>query len=221
MPSRTVEDYLKQLLLEEQRTSERLVGMGRLAALAGVTPGTATAMVKSLADAGLVSYEPRIGVRLARRGRRIAVQMVRRHRLLEAFLVQVLGLDWSEVHEEAEVLEHAVSDRVLLRIDELLGHPSVDPHGDPIPTPAGAVAQPRLSSLADCDPGRFQVARVADQDAGFLEFAGKRGLVPGARLEVVGRDPVADLVTLRAGRRKPITVGLAAARKILVEPRIP
>jgi DtxR family Mn-dependent transcriptional regulator len=193
--------------------------MGRLAAVAGVTPGTATAMVKSLAEAKLVRYEPRIGVRLTPRGRKVAVQILRRHRLLEVFLVEVLGLKWSEVHEEAEVLEHAVSDRVLRRIDELLGHPTVDPHGDPIPSSAGKVAQPRLQSLADCPPGRVEVARVADQDPHFLEFAGKRGLVPGAVLEVVGRDAIADLLTIRIPRRKPTTIGLAAARKVLVVPR--
>lgn len=219
MPSRTVEDYLKRLLLEEQRMERKLVPMGRLAAVAGVTPGTATAMVKSLAEARLVSYEPRVGVRLTPRGRKVAVQMLRRHRLLEVFLVRVLGLSWSEVHEEAEVLEHAVSDRVLKRIDDLLGHPTVDPHGDPIPTSAGKVEERRLTSMADCGLGRYEVARLTDQDPGFLEFAEQRGLVPGARIEVLGRDRVADLVTLRVPRRRPMTIGLAAARKVLVATR--
>ena len=220
MPSRTVEDYLKRLLLlEEQRMDKKLVSMGRLAAMAGVTPGTATAMVKTLAEAKLVGYEPRVGVRLTKRGRKIAVGVVRRHRLLEVFLVDVLGLKWSEVHEEAEVLEHAISDRVLKSIDDLLGHPKVDPHGDPIPTSGGKVDRPRLQSLAECGPGRFRVARVADQDPRFLEFAGRKGLVPGADLEVIGRDAVEDLVTVRAPRRKPVTIGLAAARKVLVAQR--
>ncbi|MHC4224177.1 MAG: metal-dependent transcriptional regulator [Planctomycetota bacterium] len=218
MPSRTVEDYLKRLLLEEQVAEGDLVPMGRLAAVAGVTPGTATAMVKTLAEAKLLIYEPRVGVRLTSRGRKIAVQVLRRHRLLELFLVETLGLKWSEVHEEAEVLEHAISDRVLNRIDELLGHPTVDPHGDPIPTSAGKVALPRLQSLAECGSGRFEVARLADQDPQFLEFAAKRGLVPGARLQVKDRDPLADLVTVQAPRRKPATIGLAAARKVLVAP---
>src|SRR6476620_7329433 len=108
--------------------------MGRLAAAMGVVPGTATTMVKTLADSGLVTYEPRSGTRLTAGGEKLALHVLRRHRLVEPFLVKTLGLDWSEVHEEAEELEHAISDKVLHRIDQLLGHPTTDPHGDPIPT---------------------------------------------------------------------------------------
>ena len=112
--------------------------MGKLATAMGVVPGTATTMMEALADSGLVAYEPRGGVRLTRGGARVlALHVLRRHRLVELFLVQVLGMDWSEVHPEAEELEHAISDKVLERIDTLLGHPSVDPHGDPIPPPRG------------------------------------------------------------------------------------
>src|SRR5215471_11725921 len=134
MASSTVENYLKQLYLEQQVTNNRLVSMGRLAALLNVVPGTATSMIKTLADSGLVSYEPRSGVRLTTGGEQLALHVLRRHRLVELFLVKVLGLDWSEVHAEAEELEHAISDKVLEKIDGLLGHPSADPHGDPIPT---------------------------------------------------------------------------------------
>src|SRR3954447_19928311 len=150
MATSTVEDYLKQLYLEQQSGPERLVPMGRLASLMGVVPGTATTMVKALAEARLVEYEPRGGGRLAGGGEQLALHVLRRHRLVELFLVEVLKLDWSEVHEEAEELEHAISDKVLERIDAYLGHPSVDPHGDPIPSAKGKVADARHKSLADC-----------------------------------------------------------------------
>src|SRR5436305_5917057 len=154
MPTSTVENYVKQLYLEQQRAPEQLVSMGKLASAMGVVPGTATTMVKALADSGLVAYEPRGGARLTRGGEQLALHVLRRHRLVELFLVKVLGLDWSEVHTEADELEHAVSDKVLERMDALLGRPSVDPHGDPIPTAKGHLDELRLDSLADCPLGR-------------------------------------------------------------------
>src|SRR5205809_1615114 len=155
MASSTVEDYVKQIYLEQLGAADRddLVSMGRLAAAMGVVPGTATAMIKALADAGLVEYEPRGGARLTRGGERLALHVLRRHRLVELFLVKVLGLDWSEVHDEAEELEHAISDKVLDKIDKLLGHPSVDPHGDPIPTAKGKVSEERLAALPEVGTG--------------------------------------------------------------------
>src|SRR3954462_11973684 len=162
MPSSTVENYLKQIYLEQQaaHTDEAgLVAMGRLASAMGVVPGTATSMIKALADSGLVQYEPRGGVRLTHHGEQLALHVLRRHRLVELFLVKVLGLDWSEVHAEAEELEHTISDKVLERIDALLEHPSVDPHGDPIPTAKGKLAEPRHISLLNCEKGqRLRVA---------------------------------------------------------------
>src|SRR4051812_48756311 len=119
MPSVTVENYVKQIYLEQQRAAGELVSMGRLAAAMGVVPGTVTTMVKSLADAELVDYEPRGGARLTRGGEQLALHVLRRHRLVELLLVKVLGLDWSEVHAEAEELEHVISDKVLDRIDAL------------------------------------------------------------------------------------------------------
>src|SRR6266850_5993557 len=148
MPSITVENYLKQLYLEQQNSAEELVQMGKLANAMGVVPGTATSMVKALADSGLVSYEPRFGAKLTKGGEQLALHVLRRHRLVELFLVKVLGLDWSEVHDEAEQLEHAISEKVLERIDAFLGHPAVDPHGDPIPTSKGKVTAQRHASLA-------------------------------------------------------------------------
>ena len=130
MPTSTVEDYLKCILAAQQRRPESLVTMGEIGSALGVAPGTVTAMVKTLAESGLVAYEPYSGVRLSEAGERLATHVLRRHRLIELFLVEKMGYDWSEVHDEAERLEHAVSERVIDRIDELLGRPSVDPNGD-------------------------------------------------------------------------------------------
>ena len=218
MPSVTVENYLKQLYLSQQEEPDRLVAMGKLAGAMGVVPGTATTMVKALADSGLVSYEPRGGVRLTRAGEQLALHVLRRHRLIELFLVKVLGLDWSEVHAEAEELEHAVSDKVLERMDQVLGHPSVDPHGDPIPSAKGKVDESRHGSLADCALNKpCRIARVLDQDPAFLQFVERCGLMPGVNVTVEVRDALADAVWVRPKDRRPLTLGTAAAAKILVE----
>src|SRR3954464_9902471 len=146
MPTSTVENYVKQLYLEQQRAPEHLVSMGKLATVMGVVPGTATTMMKALAGSGLVAYEPRGGVRLTHGGEQLALHVLRRHRLVELFLVKGLGLDWGEGHIEAEELEHAISDKVLEKIDTLLGRPSVDPHGDPIPLANGKVEASPITS---------------------------------------------------------------------------
>jgi DtxR family Mn-dependent transcriptional regulator len=219
MPSSTVEDYLKQIYLEQQQSaSDELVPMGRLATAMGVVPGTATSMVKALADSGLVDYEPRGGARLTRGGEQLALHVLRRHRLVELFLVKVLGLDWSEVHDEAEELEHAISEKVLARIDEFLKYPSVDPHGDPIPTAKGKVADAPLQPLATAPLStRLRITRVVDQDPPFLQFLDRSGLMPGVVIQITGREPAADAITLRSGGGA-VTLGLGAAAKILVEP---
>lgn len=220
MPSSTVENYLKQLYLEQQNAPGELVSMGKLAAAMSVVPGTATTMVKALADSGLVSYEPRGGVKLTRGGEQLALHVLRRHRLVELFLVKVLGLDWSEVHDEAEELEHSISDKVLDRIDAILEHPSVDPHGDPIPPAKGRPHPvPPRQSLADSEPDRsYRVARVIDQSPAFLQFVHRCGLVPGVTVAVERRDDVADAVRVRPARGEAVTLGTAAAMKVLVEP---
>ena len=218
MPSSTVENYLKHLYLSQPRDSADLVPMGHLASTMSVAPGTATAMVKTLADAGLVDYEPRSGARLTSAGTKLALAVLRRHRLIELFLVKTLGLDWSEVHEEAEELEHAVSDKVLKKMDNLLGHPRVDPHGDPIPTATGTVTLTDQPSLVDCTAGRpVQIARVLDQDPHFLQFVDRSGLTPGTGVVVESRDTDADAVTIQPNAYPPITIGNLAASKILVE----
>lgn len=221
LPSSTVENYLKAIYAAETALApEALVPMGHLAAALDVVPGTATTMVKTLAESGLVRYEPYAGVRLTPAGTRLAALVLRRHRLVELFLVQVMGMSWAEVHDEAEHLEHAVSDRLIARMDEMLGFPSVDPHGDPIPTADGGVAQRAYDTLLDCPVGApLRVARVADQDAAFLRFIEQHDLKPGQDIEVIGRDPSADAVILRSAADRVVTLGSRAASKVLVDVR--
>ena len=216
--SSTVEDYLKHLYAEQHDAGSGLLPMGKLAQALGVTPGTATTMVKALADNGLVKYEPRDGVRLTGAGERHALNVIRRHRLVELFLVRELGLDWSEVHEEAEELEHAISDKVLDKIDVLLGHPQFDPHGDPIPGAKGQLASATLKSLAECVLHKpMRIARVTGQDAAFLQTLHRLGLTPGTQVVVEARDSLADSVTIRPKGQSVTSLGTAAAAKILVE----
>src|SRR6266704_841810 len=197
LPSSTVENYLKAIYLGQSALSRdvRLVPMGQVAASLGVTPGTATTMVKALAESGLAEYEPYSGVRLTAAGEKLAGLVLRRHRLVELFLVQVMGMSWAEVHDEAEQLEHVVSERLIERIDDMLGHPTHDPHGDPIPTPEGAIASTELDNLMTCPVGEtLRVTRIADQDPAFLRFIESHHLKPGQRVEVEQRDAAADSV---------------------------
>jgi DtxR family Mn-dependent transcriptional regulator len=219
LPSHTVENYLKAIFLAQVNLlpSEPLVPMGQLASALGVVPGTATTMVKALAEAGLVRYEPYAGVRLTPAGEKLAARVLRRHRLIELFLVQVMGMSWTEVHDEAEHLEHAVSDRLIERIDEMLGRPSADPHGDPIPGPEGTLSRPEYQTLLTCPVGEdVTVRRVSDQDSEFLRFVERHDLKPGQMVRVQDRDPAADSVRLKGDTRE-FTIGARAASKVLVE----
>src|SRR5213083_1601468 len=217
LPSSTVENYLKAIYQGQAALArdERLVSMGHVASALGVTPGTATTMVKALAESGLVDYEPYSGVRLTAAGEKLAGLVLRRHRLVELFLVQVMGMSWDEVHDEAEQLEHAVSERLIDRIDHMLGRPSRDPHGDPIPNPDGAIAARHLDNLLTCPiKTPLTVTRIADQDPAFLRFIEKNDLKPGQKVEVETRDAAADSVLLR-GKNDRITIGARAASKLL------
>jgi DtxR family Mn-dependent transcriptional regulator len=221
LASSTVENYLKAIFLGAPSTrsqeSYALLPMGQLAAALGVAPGTATAMVKALAESGLVRYEPYAGVALTPAGEKLAALVVRRHRLLELFLVQVLGFGWDEVHDEAEHLEHAVSDRLIERIDEMLGRPEVDPHGDPIPDAQGAVRSQDVQTLLTCPLSTaVTVTRVLDQDKAFLRFIERHDLKPGQSITVEARDSAADSVRVHSAGAEPITIGARAASKVLV-----
>ena len=204
LPSSTVENYLKAIYQGQSAlpAGARLVPMGQVAAALSVTPGTATTMVKALAESGLAEYEPYSGVRLTAAGEKLAGLVLRRHRLVELFLVQVMGMSWDEVHDEAEQLEHVVSERLIERIDEMLGRPTHDPHGDPIPTAEGTITPHHLDSLLTCPVGApLRVTRIADQDPAFLRFIESNGLKPGQAIEVEARDAAADSVRLRLAER--------------------
>jgi len=218
MLTSTVENYLKCIYLEEQRDSVDLVSTGRIASALRVAPGTATAMIKTLTESGLVSYEPYAGVRLTSSGSKLATHVLRRHRLVELFLVKIMGMDWSEVHAEAEVLEHAVSDRLIDRMDEILGRPAVDPHGDPIPTAGGKVDETTHSNLLDCHVGRaLRVTRVTDQRSEFLRLLERHRLMPGRKATVEARDQLAETVQIRPEGDPPFQLSFQAASRILVE----
>jgi DtxR family Mn-dependent transcriptional regulator len=219
LPSSTVENYLKAIYAGAAGLSapHRLLPMGQLATALGVTPGTATTMVKTLAESGLVEYEPYAGVALTSAGEKLAALVLRRHRLIELFLVRFMGYSWDEVHDEAEQLEHVVSDRLIERIDEMLGRPEADPHGDPIPNSEGHVKQQDAQSLLTC-PLRtpVTVSRVIDQDRVFLRFIEQNNLKPGESIEVEERDAASDSVRVRGKNDKQITIGTRAASKLLV-----
>jgi DtxR family Mn-dependent transcriptional regulator len=221
IPSQTVENYLKTIYLAQLASpGDGLVPMGHLASALGVVPGTATTMVKALAESGLVKYEPYMGVRLTPAGEKLAGLVLRRHRLVELFLVKILGMSWAEVHDEAERLEHAVSERLIDRIDEMLGRPAVDPHGDPIPTAEGTLSSDRHDSLFTAPTATPRVVtRDIDQDAEFLRFVEQRGLVPGSEVVIESRDPASDAVVVRLDSGSEASIGSRAASKVLVAPR--
>ena len=217
MPSATVENYVKKILVLSLETSEGQVGMGEIAKGLEVAAGTATSMIKTLEREKLVRYKSRQGVTLTAKGRKLGMDMLRRHRLVETFLVETLGLDWTEIHQEAEELEHSISEKVLDRLDKFLGRPEFDPHGDPIPTKDGKFAERRIRNLLECQSKQpCTIKLLTDQSTDFLNFARRKGLVPGTAVEVTNRDLISDAVELRVGKGKPFTLGSKAAKKILV-----
>ncbi len=217
-PSHTVENYLKTIYQAQLTLQDAsLVPMGQLATTLGVVPGTATTMVKALAESGLAHYEPYAGVRLTAAGEKLAAMVLRRHRLIELFLVRVMGMDWTDVHDEAENLEHAVSDRLIGLIDDMLGKPAVDPHGDPIPDRHGALPAHEYDSLLTCAlETPLTIARISDQDRSFLQFVEKHDLRPGDVVQVEERSEEGDSVRLRGRNNRRLTIGARAASKVLV-----
>ena len=217
MASLTVENYVKAIALIGGRdpAGDR-VGTGELASALGVSPGTVTGMLKTLSEASLATYTPYEGARLTPSGRQLAMKVIRRHRLLELFLVRTLNMSWDEVHEEAEHMEHAASERLIDRIDDFLGHPAVDPHGDPIPRADGSVAEIEGIPLSNLAPGRhFRVVRVVDQDPSFLRYLTECGLDLKAGGELVENRPEAGALVFRI-RDRTVALGHAAAAKVIV-----
>lgn len=210
------QDYLKAIhRLTEGRDPARRAGTKAIAAELKVSPPSVSAMLDRLAADGMVEYVHYGGATLTAAGRRTALRVIRRHRLLELYLSSVLGLGWDEVHNEAEQLEHMLSDRLEAAIDKALGHPSVDPHGDPIPAADGTVAaadQKTLWSLAD--GAAAEVGRVSDLDPELLRHLRQLGIVPGARVSRVARES-GGVLRLRVGRRA-VVLGREAAEQVFV-----
>ncbi len=219
VPTRTVEQYVKTLYQLERLGQRSLVQMKTLAEAMEVTPGSATAMVKHLDEAGLIHYYPRKGTSLTDEGRRLALSMIRRHRLLETFLVRILSYDWSEVHLEAEELEHAVSEGFIERVDTLLGSPTVDPHGDPIPSPDGSVSASEYVPLSEAPHGgKFEVARIISEDRNFLTLMKERRIVPGAQFVLSDKNEIAGTITVKnVDTGEEFAFGYDLGQKILVK----
>jgi len=217
VPSLTVENYVKTIALIAARSAPgSAVSTGELAQALSVSPGTVTGMLKTLSERNLATYAPYEGARLTEPGQALALRIIRRHRLLERFLAETLKMSWDEVHEEAEHLEHAASERLIDRIDAYLGHPAVDPHGDPIPRADGSLAETEGTPLVHCLPGQpFRVARVMDQEPAFLRYLSECGLDLHARGELLENRPESGAVVCRMGERT-VALGLAAAGKVIV-----
>ncbi len=215
--SRSVEDYLKVIYsLEEQGSA---ASTSAIAQALDVQPGSVSGMVKRLAGSGYVEHERYRGARLTPRGRREALRIVRRHRVLETYLSQRLGYSWDDVHEEAERLEHAASDDLIDRMAAALENPSHDPHGAPIPTRAGRVETTERTTLADVDVGsRVRIRAVRDDDSERLRYMESRGLLPGVLLTVEKQAPFNGPVSVRVGEPPGAleTVGQELARRIRV-----
>lgn len=184
MPSTSAENYLKTIYIRQQEEGRR-VKTKEIAEDLEVSLPSVSGMLKSLAGDELVEYEPYRGVRLTEKGQKLALRVIRNHRLIEVFLVQTLGYSWDEVHSEAERLEHAVSDKLVERIDAFLSHPRFDPHGDPIPTAEGVLQHREMMNLCDAEEGTtLRVERVLDQTPEVLRYLDRIGLRPGATLVV-------------------------------------
>jgi DtxR family Mn-dependent transcriptional regulator len=216
-----VQDYAKAVYALELRKG-RAVSTNELAARLDVTPGSVSAMVRKLAELGLVEHERYRGVRLTAEGRRVALEVLRHHRLIELFLAEELGMPWDRVHEEAEVLEHVLSDELERVIATRLGDPTLDPHGDPIPTAEFEIDERQSRTLEELSPGSVgRFVRVSDSDPAMLRYLAQQGITLGDRLEVTGRQPFGGPVFVRLGegddRERALGGELARAMRIELE----
>jgi DtxR family Mn-dependent transcriptional regulator len=214
--SESAQDYLKAIWKLERAGD---MSTSALAESLDVTPASATAMLKKLATLGLVVHERYRGAALTPAGERMALEVVRHHRLLELYLMEALGLSWDQVHAEAEKLEHHLSDELEARIDQALGFPTRDPHGDPIPSPELLLARDELTCLSDLEAGSMTVIRrVPDSDPELLRYLATLGLVPAEEVTVVEQAPFDGPVTIEVrGSRHAIGRSLAAQIEVGVE----
>lgn len=217
--STSVEDYLKAVFSLTERGAP--ASTSAVAEILDVQPASVTGMVKRLAESGLLEHVPYRGMRLTPEGTREALRVVRRHRVIETYLVERLGFSWDDVHDEAERLEHAVSDHLVDRMAGALENPSYDPHGAPIPTSTGEIEATDFATLADAEGGTdLHIRAVSDEDPERLRSMEARGLMPGVRLRVEEGGPYDDTVRVRVGGPKgpPEVVGRELARRIYVAP---
>jgi DtxR family transcriptional regulator, Mn-dependent transcriptional regulator len=210
-----VEDYSKAIFALESRSQEP-VSTNALAERLGITPGSVSAMLKRLDELGLITHVPYRGVRLTDDGRRIALEVIRHHRLLESYLAEALGMPWDRVHAEAEVLEHVLSEDLEALIAAKLGHPTLDPHGDPIPTVDLELREPLTEALESMQPGdEGMFVRVSDSDPEMLRYLSDRGILPGERFSIRDRQPFGGPLFVVFGEREHAIGGaLAGAMRV-------
>lgn len=209
-----VEDYLKVIF--ELESAAGVAGTNEIAAELGFAPASVSGMVRRLAEQGLITHERYRGVKLTKAGRRAALRTIRRHRVIEAYLTTALGYPWDRVHDEAERLEHAASDELIDRMAAAIGEPATDPHGAPIPTRDGTLADPPLVALSDVAVGtRVTIERVGDRDAEQLRYLAEVGITPGRVVQVLARAPFDGPIDLRVGKVTR-SIGPGLAKQILV-----
>ena len=220
MRSPSIEDYLKAVYKLEEREGPP-VSTGDVAEIMDVSGASASNMIKRLDDLDFLTYEAYEGATLTDPGRTVALEVIRHHRLLELYLKEVMGFSWDEIHEEAEILEHHISERFEDRIEEMLGHPERDPHGHPIPARDGTVDELPTRSLADLTTGdRAHIDHIADESGELLDLLEQRGLLPGASVEVVDARPLDGLLVVAVDETEQL-IGTPVARKVVVSSPAP
>ena len=216
MLSQAVEDYLKTIYKLQQDGES--VSTSDIARAMDVSSASVTNMVKRLAQLNLVEYESYRGVTLTETGEKVALEIIRHHRLLELYLREVMGYSWDKVHEEAEHLEHHISEEFEDKLDEILGYPTHDPHGDPIPTREGQIADVTTDPLAEVQPGQsVRIQRVSDTDPEMLSYLEEMGLLPGTSVEIVQKEPFHGPITVRLNKGEQV-LGYRIASNIFVKP---
>jgi DtxR family Mn-dependent transcriptional regulator len=217
MISPSVEDYLKAIYKLEAQNETVPVSTGEVARSMDVSPASASNMIKRLGDLDFLTYEAYEGATLTDHGRKVALEVIRHHRLLELYLKEVMGFEWGEIHDEAERLEHHISERFEDRIEEMLGHPTRDPHGHPIPSRDGIVDELPTHTLADLEPGTSaRIDQISDEDADLLHLLEQRGLMPGVAVEVVDARPLEGLLVVAVDGTEQL-IGHPVAEKVYVD----
>ncbi|MFP4229278.1 MAG: metal-dependent transcriptional regulator [Salinivenus sp.] len=218
MRSPSIEDYLKTIYKLEAQDEGPPVSTGAVAEAMSVSAASATNMIKRLDELGFLTYEAYEGAALTDPGRTVALEVLRHHRLLELYLKEVMGFSWDEIHKEAEILEHHISERFEDRIEEMLDHPSRDPHGHPIPDRDGSIDALPSRSLADLTDGDYaRIDHIADEDGELLDLLEQRDLLPGATVEVVDTRPLDGLLVVAVDGTEQL-IGTPVAQKVVVAP---